>query len=300
VAKISFSAKQSMYGMLFVLPCMTILILMMLYPLLQTIIFSFSEIKLPTFSLKFAGFKNFERIFSRQEIPTIIFNTIVWTLASVVFRLLWGMATALVMNADVPGISILRVAVLIPWTIPAIVAANTWRWILNGDFGVINGMLRSWGLEKFIYPWTGTSETAMGAVLLAATWSGYPFVMMMLLSAMQTLPMEHYEAAKVDGTNAFQRFIYITIPGIKPVLLVLLALETINAINAFDMIFTMTGGGPGNATQIFGLFIYFLGFTNLDFAGASAISVVLFLIALMFFCIYMILQAASGQKRGKA
>jgi multiple sugar transport system permease protein len=294
--KITFSTKQSLYGIIFILPCTIVLIVMMLYPFIQTILFSFSTITLPSFSLQFNDFNNFIKVFSRSEVPVIIGNTLLWTLGSVVLRLFLGMITALVMNSDFPGVRVLRLIVLIPWTVPSIVSANSWRWIYQGDFGVINGMLKAWGLTP--YPWIGSSNTALGAILIAATWAGYPFVMMMLLSAMQGLPRDHFEAALVDGANAFQRFWHIIIPGIKPVLLIVIALEAINAINAFDMIYTMTGGGPGNATEIFGLFIYRLGFNLLDFAGASAVSTVLIFVALVFCIIYIFLQRAMKKKEG--
>jgi multiple sugar transport system permease protein len=295
--KLNFAERQRVSGVIFVLPCMAVLLMMMVYPLIQTVMFSFSDIKLPRFDLTFAGFKNFARVFSRPEIPEIIRNTLVWTAGSVVFRFILGMITALVMNSGVPGAGFLRVLVLIPWTVPSIVAANTWRWMLQGDFGVINGMLKAWNLERFAFSWLTSEAAAIPALLLAVTWAGYPFIMMMMLSAMQGLPKEYYEAAMVDGTNALQRFWHITIPGIKPVLLILLALETISAMNAFDMIYIMTGGGPGFATEIFGLFVYRIGFKNLDFAGASAASVVMIAIVMALFAVYLVIQRRnSGTK----
>jgi multiple sugar transport system permease protein len=267
---------------------MALLAIMMLYPLIQTILFSFSRIKLPKFDLEFTGFENFIKVFTRQEMPIVIHNTIFWILGSVCFRLILGMLTALVMNSDVPGIRVLRVVVLIPWTVPSIVSASTWRWMFQGDFGVFNGMLKAWGFKSLSF--LADSSTAMPSILVAATWAGYPFVMMMLLAAMQGMPKEYFEAAIADGANTVQRFWHITVPLIKPIILILVALETINAVNAFDLIFNMTGGGPGNATEIFGLFIYRLGFTNLDFAGASAVSVVLIVVAILLFFIYNLFQ----------
>jgi len=293
MGKMRFSTKQSLYGVTFVLPCMVILIIMMVYPLLQTFIFSFSSIKLPRFETSFIGFSNFIKVFKRPEIPVVIRNTILWTVGSVCLRILMGMITALVMNSDVPGVRILRVVILLPWTVPSIVSASTWRWMFQGDFGVFNGMLKAWGFRSLSF--LADSSTAMPSILVVATWAGYPFVMMMILAAMQGLSKENFEAAYVDGANAFQRFWYITLPGIKPVLLIILALETISAVNAFDLIFNMTGGGPGNATEIFGLFIYRLGFTNLDFAGASAVSVVLIILALLLVIIYSMVQR-TGKK----
>jgi multiple sugar transport system permease protein len=296
--KLGLLAKKNIQGVVFIIPCMIVLLLMMMYPLIQTFIFSFSDITLPRFDLKFTGLKNFLRIFSYAEVPQIVHNTVMWTVGSVFFRVVLGMFTALIVNSNLPGIGFIRIIIIIPWTVPSIVSANSWRWMLSSDFGAINGLLRSWGLGAHAYTWLGNSNTAMYAILLAATWAAYPFVMMMFLSAMQGIPKEYFEAATVDGANAFQRFWHITIPCIKPVLLILLALETMNAINAFDMIFTMTGGGPSGATEIFGLFIYRLGFTNLDFAGASSVSVVLIICALSFFVIYMLLQAAASTKKG--
>jgi multiple sugar transport system permease protein len=293
--KLKFAVKQSISGICFALPCVIVLTVMMVYPLLQTVLFSFSNIKLPGFALQFNGIQNYIKVFLRPEFPAVIWNTICWTLGSVVLRLVMGMLTALVMNADVPGIRVLRVVVLIPWTVPSIVAANTWRWMLQGDFGVINGILKSWGFPP--YSFLSNSASVMPSILIANSWAGYPFVMMMLLAAMQGLPREHYESAMVDGANTFQRFWHITIPGIKPVLLILTALETINGINAFDMIYNMTGGGPGNATTIFGIFVYRLGFTNLDFGGASAVSMVLVALAVVL-CFFYVLFSKSGAKGG--
>jgi multiple sugar transport system permease protein len=159
-------------------------------------------------------------------------------------------------------------------------------------------MIKAWGLEQYAFSWLTNSATAMPAVLIAITWAGYPFIMMMLLSAMQGLPAEYYEAAMVDGANVFQRFAHITLPGIRPVLIILLALETISAMNSFDIIYIMTGGGPGFATEIFGLFVYRIGFKTLNFAEASAASVVIIAIVMLLFSVYLF-HLRSPQKGGK-
>lgn len=294
------STRRKIRGLAFVCPCMIMLIVMMAYPVIQTVVFSFCDITLPKFDVSFSGVSNFTRVFSKPEIAPLIKNTIIWTLFSVVLRISMGMAVALVMNSEVRGIGFFRLLVLLPWTIPTIVSANAWRWMLQGDYGVINGTLRAVGLPQLAMSWLSNVNTAMPSVLMATVWAGYPFVMMMLLSAMQGLPKEQFEAAMIDGANAFQRFWYIVIPNIKPVLYMVIVLETISAINSFDMLYTMTGGGPGGATEIFGLFIYRLGFTNLDFSGAAAVSVVLILIAILGFCLYvpMTAQGRSGKRKG--
>lgn len=290
------NTKKKLTGMAFVLPCTIVLLLMISFPVLQTFTFSFSNIKLPYLDLSFAGFDNFINAFSRPEISVVVKNTIVWTVFSVSLRLLLGLGSALIMNANVKGITVLRVVALLPWTIPSVVSANVWRWMFQSDYGVITGTLHTLGLNKFALNWLASPKTALPVVIIACTWMGYPFVMMMMVSAMQGLPKELYEAAEIDGANRFNLFRYITLPGIKPVLYVVLVLELISAINAFDLIFIMTGGGPAGASEIFGLFIYRLAFTNFDFGAASAVSVVLILIAILGFYLYVTAQRLTGKK----
>jgi multiple sugar transport system permease protein len=292
------TARKRLIGTLLVLPCTIVLLLMMAYPVVQTFFFSFSNIELPGFKLSFAGLGNFVRAFTKPEVNVVIRNTIVWTVLSTTLRLLLGLLCALIMNANVRGIGVLRVIALLPWTMPIIVSSNSWRWMLASDYGVVNGTLRVLGLDKLALNWLASSQTALGSVLVASTWVGYAFIMMMLLSALQSLPKELYEAARIDGAKGPQLFRYITLPGIKPVLLVVLTLETISAINSFDMIFVMTGGGPGGSTEIMGLFVYRLAFGNFDFAAASAVSVVLILIAVAGFLLYAPARAMFGKTGG--
>jgi multiple sugar transport system permease protein len=290
------AGRRALIGLLCVLPCTIVLFLMMAFPVLRTFALSFSSIELPGFRMTFSGLDNFARAFTKPDVALIVKNTLIWTLFSTLLRVSLGLGSALVMNADVKGIPVLRIVALLPWTVPVIVSANSWRWMLQSDYGVINGTLKALGLHQFALQWLASSQTALASILIATTWAGYPFCMMMLLSALQGLPRDLYEAARIDGAKKLQLFRYITLPGIRPVLFVLLALELISAINSFDMIFTMTGGGPGGATEIFGLFVYRLAFNNFDFGGASAVSVVLILLSVGGFSLYAAAQAR--QRRG--
>jgi multiple sugar transport system permease protein len=293
----AIATKKKLIGAMYVLPCAAILLVMMVYPVVQTFAFSLSKIELPGFKLSFTGIDNFVRAFTKPDIMVIVRNTIIWTIFSTLLRLLLGLGSALVMNANVPGIGALRITALLPWTVPVIVSANSWRWMMASDYGVINGTLDLLGLHQFALTWLASSKTALSSILVAATWAGYPFVMMMLLSAMQGLPKELYEAARIDGASRFRLFRHITLPGIRPVLFVVLALEFINAINAFDMIFIMTGGGPGGSTETFGLFVYRLAFNSFDFGAASSVSVLLILLAIAGFGLFAFAQARN-RKRG--
>lgn len=288
------NTKKKLIGMTFVLPCTIVLLLMISFPVWQTLRFSFSNIKLPFLDLSFAYFDNYIKAFSKPEIWVIVKNTIVWMVFSVLFRLLLGLGSALTMNVNVKGIALLRIIALLPWAIPSVVAANAWRWIFQSDYGVINGTLRTLGLNMFAMNWLGSPKTALSSVIVASTWMGYPFAMMLFLAALQGLPKELYEAAEIDGANRFNLFRYITLPGIKAVLFIVLALDLISAINAFDLIFVMTGGGPAGASETLGLFIYRLAFTNFDFGTASAVSVLLVLIVLLGFYLYSIAKRGGN------
>jgi multiple sugar transport system permease protein len=297
-ATIASAHRKMLIGVVFVLPTLVVLVVMMAFPVFRTFVFSVSKIELPGFRVSFSGFDNFVRAFTKPDVALIVRNTVIWTVFSTLLRLLLGLGCALIMNANVKGIGVLRIIALLPWTVPLIVSSNTWRWMLQSDYGVINGMLKSMGLQQFALNWLASSQTALPALLTASTWVGYPFSMMMLLSAMQGLSKELYEAARIDGASPWQLFRYITLPGIKPVLFVLGALELISAINSFDMIFIMTGGGPGGATEILGLFVYRLAFNNFDFGGASAVSVALIMLSLTGFVLYTLAQVR--QKKGGA
>ncbi|TDF93264.1 carbohydrate ABC transporter permease [Paenibacillus piri] len=283
-----------------ILPCLLLLLMMMVYPIYQTIRFSMSEVVLPSFDTRFAGIDNFTKILAKDEVPAVFKNTIIWVIGTIVLRFILGFWAALTFNVKLPGSIALRIVCMLPWTVPSIVSANLWRWILQSDTGLLNGFLRASGLPGWAHNWLGDSKTAEFAVLLAYSWAGFPFVMLMLLAGMQGISKELYEAGKIDGANTIQLFRYITVPGLKSIMLVILLLEVISGFNSFDMIMAMTGGGPGGATEILGLFIYRIGFTSFDFGGASAISFMLLLIVSVFFVFYGIVNTKAARKRGMA
>lgn len=272
-------------GFFFALPCLIILALMMLTPLMRTVVYSFSKIKFPQLTTSFYGFTNYERVLSRSEITTVMTNTLTWIFGAVVLRFVMGFSSALLFNGTRRRTKTARVLVLLPWTIPSVVAANTWRWLYQPELGLLNHLLTSANMPWLAQNWLGQPSTAMASVLVAYTWSGFPFVMMMILAGIQGIPDELYESGKIDGANGLQLFWYITLPSLKSVLLSVLMLEITSGLNSFDLLFTMTGGGPGGVTEILGLMIHRIGFTNLEFGQASALSMVVIFIALAVFLV---------------
>ena len=283
-------------GYALVLPALILILLMTVYPVVQTLHFSVSRVQLPTFNTSFVGFANFTRILSDPETWPLLQRTVVWVVGTVALRMALGLGAALIFNANVRGTVWMRVLAILPWTIPSVVGANLWRWIMQTDTGLLNQTLRSWGLGDWALNWLADPDTAMFAVIVAYSWSGFPFVMLLILARMQGIPEELYDAAKVDGANGWQMFRHITMPSLKGVLIVALILEVVSGINSFDTLVIMTGGGPADATRIWGLEIYERGFTNFNLGGASALSVLLFAGVLTLFVVYGIVNRSLGRK----
>ncbi len=287
--------KRTVTAFILVLPCVILLILMMVYPTLQIFEFSFSSLKLPKFNTTFVGLENFRQILANKDFIQILINTCIWTGVSLLIRFIIGFAAALIAETGIVGMNIFRTATLLPWMVPSIVAANTWRWIFNTDNGLLNTVLR------YINPalsqnWLGSNQLALPSVIIAYSWAGFPFIMLMLIAAMQGIPKDYYEAGRIDGAGSFKLFTHITLPSLKNIVLILTIMEIISGFNSFDIIFTMTGGGPGIASEIFGLFIYRTAFSNLDFSESSAASLLLILVAFVLITFYAL---ASNKKKMK-
>jgi ABC-type sugar transport system permease subunit len=285
---------------LLILPAMALIAAMMVYPLVQTVIFSLSNVQLPLLNTTFVGWQNFQKVLSDSDTFPLVIRTIEWIVGTVVLRFVLGFVGALIFNAKVKGTVWLRVLVILPWTLPSVVSANLWRWILQSDLGVFDETLRSWHLGFLAQDWLGNPHLALISVILVYSWSGFPFVMLLLLAGLQSIPQEQYEAAQTDGAGRMQIFRHITLPSLRSVITISLILEVIGAVNSFDTIMVMTAGGPANATTIFGIAIYRTGFSSFDFGGASALSVLLLVAALAVFVVYGLINRRAIGEGAKA
>lgn len=292
-------AQRRRRAYLLIAPALILIALMMIYPIVQTIYFSFSKVQLPALRTSFVGFDNFIRIFSDPETGPLVQRTIVWIVGGVALKMALGLAAALVFNAKVRGTVWMRVLVILPWAIPSVVGANLWRWIVQTDAGVLNQTLRAWGLDGWALNWLGSPDTAMFTVIVAYSWGGFAFVMLLILARLQGLPEEINEAARVDGANWWQIFRYITLPSLTGVLAVALILEIVSGINSFDTLMIMTGGGPANATRIWGIDIYKTGFTDFNLGGAAAMSVLMFAAVIVVFIIYGGVNSRVQRRQGE-
>ena len=205
-------------------------------------------------------------------------HTVVYAAIALTFEFFIGLALALLLNAQMRGRSVIRAVLLLPMMLPAVVVGVVWRLMLNSNFGAVNGTLKGIGINADALTWTASPKLAMASVIVADVWQWTPFMFLILLAGLQAIPQEPYEAALIDGASAWQTFRHVTLPLLKPAILIALLLRTMDLLRVFDQIFILTEGGPGFATETVSLYIYRTAFRFSNFGYAAAMSFVLLLI----------------------
>ncbi|MDZ5454534.1 MULTISPECIES: carbohydrate ABC transporter permease [Labrys] len=236
---------------LFLLPMLVVLAIVAGWPLLRTIWFGFTDAKLSNpGNYKLVGFSNYLANVDGRWIGLLankvwwlsVWNTVWFSLVSVALETVLGTIVALVLNANFKGRAIVRAAVLIPWAIPTIVSAKMWLWMLNDQFGILNHILLSLHIISSPVAWTANSQTAMWAVIMVDVWKTTPFMALLILAALQMMPSDCYEAAKVDGIHPVKVFFKVTLPLIRPALMVAVVFRALDALRIFDLIYVLTSG----------------------------------------------------------
>ena len=239
----TLTRQRTRAAWIFLAPMLVVITLVAGWPLLRTIYFSFTDALLSDIDAhEFIGLTNFIYLLSDPDWWIAVKNTLVFTVASVSLEVVLGMIVALALNAHMPGRGVLRAAVMIPWAIPTIVSAQMWNWMFNDFYGVINVMLVGLGVLDQPLAWTADPDTALWAVVIADVWKTTPFMALLILAALQVLPGECYEAAKVDGISPVKVFFKVTLPLIKPALLVAVIFRCLDALRIFDLIYVLTSG----------------------------------------------------------
>lgn len=258
---------------LLLLPLLLVIIGLLGYPLLYALSLSFQK-KAVGVAGQFVGWANYGRlIFDDPIFPKLIKNTVIYTGASVVLKSMLGLGMALILNEPLKGRNLFRGLLMIPWVLPQAVVALNWKWILDST-GVLNYILVNLGLSGRYIPWLSTPDTAMMSLVLVNIWANFPFFGINFLAAMQTIPKDLYEAAEVDGASAWQRFLHVTLPGLKQIILVLGILSTIWTWNMFTHVWLLTGGGPADNTHLFATYAYQVGLTGQGLGYAATVSLV--------------------------
>lgn len=214
-------------------------------------------------------------------------NTICWVAGSLAGEVLLGMAVALVLNKQFLGRAFFRGLMLVSWIVPVVVTTFIWRWLLNDVYGIINYALMKWGIISSPILWFSSNKTALMSAILVNIWIGTPFIMIMILAGLQTIPREEYEAAKIDGASVFKEFCHITLPHLSGLLYLLILLRSIWTANNFTTMWLLTGGGPGNATELLSIRVYTKAFASFNFGEGATIGVFMFLLLLTLSVFYL-------------
>jgi len=259
----------------FLLPAVISLIVVVVIPGFMTLVDSLTPTKSGS-----GLFYNYRMLVQDQTFLTAFKNTLLFVVGTVVGHLALGLAVALALNSAVKGKSILRVLMILPWTIPDVITGIIWAYIYHPMSGFLNAVLLKLGVIGTNVAWLGDPSLALPSVIMADIWRGYPYVMLVLLAGLQAIPKELYEAARVDGASIFREFTSITIPNLRRVAFIAIALDTIWQFRRYGLIMSMTAGGPGRATEIMSTWVYktYFQYFKPNYAAAMAIIAALVLI----------------------
>jgi multiple sugar transport system permease protein len=288
----SFWRAESARNVLFCLPAAILLGLVVVYPILRTTILSLFHLKLATqFRPEFAGPENFVRLLFDSRFHDSLKVTGVFTAVSVALEFGIGLLLALAANALIRGKSLVRTILLVPWTLPTAIIAVLWTWIFNDQYGVLNTLLMKTGITKEAIPWLAGPHTAMAAIVMADVWKTVPFVFLVLLAGLQNVPRELHEAVEMDGGGAWAKFKYVTWPHLLPFVFISVIFRIIQAFAVFDLVYVMTGGGPGGGTETVSLYSYQTYMRYLDFGyGSTLVLATVLILALTAFVLYTFLH----------
>jgi multiple sugar transport system permease protein len=268
----AYSFNRSKFAYILIAPGVLLVIVILIYPLIRGVISSFFYQQPASMQFsKFAGVTFYKQLLNDEIFLLSLKNSFYWTIIIVIFQYLIGLGIALILNQDFAGRGIYRSLILIPWVVPNIAAAMTWKWIYAGQYGILNYILKSLHIIQKEINWLGNASTALPAIMVTSIWKGVPFIALVLLAALQVIDKTQYEVARMEGARAFQTFRYITLPGIKNISITLILLITIWTFNQIDLIYVMTKGGPQNSTQVIPVYTYILAFDFFNFNYAAAI-----------------------------
>ena len=285
---------ESGFPYLLILPAVAGVLLVILFPIFYNAWLSVHLRRLILPQTPFVGLANYQRVLRDPEFWNAVWVTAIWAMGSIGLNFLVGLGMALLLDLPFPGRSIFRIIFLVPWATPQIVAAMNWKWLLNDQFGLVNALLLQAGVLSGAVAWLADLRLALPIVILINVWKNYGFEMMAFLAALQSIPGVLYEAGSIDGASAVQRFRYITLPLLRPIILVLIILRSIWSINSFDMVYVLTSGGPANATQLTSLYIFKTAFERGMFSASAAASMLIFVVVLGLALLFMRASARQG------
>jgi len=289
--------KNHRLALILVGPAILIMAVVGLFPVLAVMGLSLQQ-RLPILDIaRFIGLENYRFLISDLRFWNSLWNTFYFTIVSVSLELLLGLGIALLLERSFPGRGWIRALIIIPWAIPTVVSARMWEWLFNSDFGLFNFLLMRSGIISQPVNWLGDPFWGIHGIIMMEVWKTTPFVAILLLAGLQTIPRDLYHAAKVDGASPWDIFIHITLPSLKPIILIVLLFRTMDAFRVFDAVYVLTGGGPANTTETLSVYAYKVLFQTLQFGYGSTIATATFLCVIVMSLFYLKLLGKDYWKR---
>ncbi|HML21636.1 MAG TPA: sugar ABC transporter permease [Aggregatilinea sp.] len=281
-----FRISDTQFGILLALPALALFAAITIYPLLSSMYQGLLDKSLLYPGQEFVGLDNIQAILQDDFTP-LLRTTLTFTIYATILPFVVGFAIALIMNSSIRGQALLRSLFLLPWLLPTVVVSFLWMWIFNANYGVLNGLLRVTGLIQENINWLGHPQRAMIAVIIAKTWNTFPWIMVMLLAGLQTIPKELHEAAAIDGAGRMRTFRHVTLPQLRGIIGTVLLLSIIWNFQHFETIYVMTTGGPAKATTTFSVAVYKAAFQKFDLGEAGAIGILWMILLSVVVAIYL-------------
>ncbi|GAB4540158.1 MAG: sugar ABC transporter permease [Anaerolineae bacterium] len=287
--------KERHKGLLLLLPALIIMSFFTLYPLLDGLRMAFTDKHLLKEAVHFVGLKNFIRLFSDEVFRISLYHSIILTVVVVSLQFVLGLILAWTMQQKLPGMSIFKSIIMASWVIPVAATVIMFKFMAQPDIGLINIILRLIGLEHLERYWFGDPDVALAFIILLHLWRNVPFYGVAFLAAMQAVPRSYYEAAEIDGANAWRRFIHITLPGIRGMIIVMVTIHVLWTFNNFDFVYLSTGGGPVNATDVLPVYVYRLSWNSYTLGYSASVGTIMLIILMIYFIVYIRIYERGAQ-----
>lgn len=288
---LSYRVRDRLFPYWLILPTAILIIVIIIYPLFYSIDVSLRKVSIGDLGnpsqARWLGLANYAEQLQNKLFWDITLQTAYLTVICVAAAILIGLIVALVLNQEFVGRKLVRVLILIPWVLPTMVVAKTWAWIYNGNYGALNGLLLQLGLIDRYRTYLGDPDLALYAVSLTKVWKEVPFVALILLASLQTIPRELYEAARIDGAGTWSCFRRITLPLLRPALMVVTVLQTMWAFRIFDLVYAMTQGGPANKTMVIAYWTYMQAFKFHHYGVGAALAYIVTIFLILLSLVYI-------------
>ncbi len=274
--------QARLYAFVFVGPALLLLAAILGWPLVSAILLSLQDVRSVGSEGDWVGLANYEKVLTNPTFWRAAWLSLVWVLANAVVQTLLALAAALVLNQKFPGVKVARTWIILTWIVPTVVVVMIWRWLFSTSGGMINPLLIQFGIISRPIGFFATPDSAMSTLIFINSWRWFPFIALMMLAGLTRIPGDLYEAARIDGANAFKRFTRITWPLLAPTLGVLLVIGTLLSFNVFDIIWLLTSGGPAGGTRTLPVLIYETAFKGYRLSEASAVAVLATILLMVF------------------